>query len=110
MTTIYVVDSRHPFNHTGNKIATSTAGAWTVIGSDEVGRAVNITGIGWSGAIAGGGGQLRIRDTDGDIFYSATSGSYPNPDMFTNPLPVIAPFSYYDDAGGASIIIYGTYA
>lgn len=107
--TIYAVDAGHPFNHAGNKVTSSAAGAWTVIGTDNTGRAVNITGIGWTGAITGDRGFLEIRDVDGNIFYRATSGSYPTPNMLTNPLPVITPLSYYDTDGSATIIVYGTY-
>ena len=110
MSIIYAHGHGDLFNSPANKVASSAAAAWTVIGADATDRTIMVTGIGWSGAITGDRGELQIRDKDNDVFYHVTSGSYPNVDMLETALPVMAPLSYYDEDGGASIIVYGTYA
>ncbi|MHA1833228.1 MAG: hypothetical protein ACTSV7_04500 [Candidatus Baldrarchaeia archaeon] len=108
MTLTYTHGHGDAFSSSENVVSSSTADAWTVIGADSTNRTVNITGVSWDGA-GGGAGTLELRDVNGNVFYHATSGSYPHVDVFTQPVPVIAPISYYDSEGSTKIVIYGTY-
>ena len=104
----FAITSGQPFNTSANKVRNSVSGSWTSIASETPDRGVTISGVYWS--CISNGATLKIRDRDGDEWYSyVCDGGIPSIDLLNVKLPLYTQFEYLDSTGSNDIIIYGTY-
>lgn len=83
----------------------SRATAWTFLGNTAINAPITVQAVEWS--IPRLPANLYLRDSTGQIFFTAVSGSCPH--HLTTPVTVKAPIEYYDTRGGNKIAIIGRF-